>query len=215
MRIRKVRSRVAMKSEGALLTKYMGRSYRVYVHPMSTNAQESWTVVLLRDMRGEETMNLEVLSVATILFALYALTLALALAWAHWSQRARRTRNWLWPDTRRAGTYRQLAAVNAVVILGLLVLSEFRINLAVLLLIVCIPLSTLVYNFVALKRSPDSEASRDEEEGEATIFLGEGLCGNFRDVAGSGGDTSLPRVLQGSVAIRGKAADREKPVAIN
>jgi hypothetical protein len=174
-----VRSRVAMKSEGALLTKYMGRSYRVYVHPMRTNAQESWTVVLLRDMRGEETMNLEVLSLATILFALYALALALALAWVHWSQRARRTRNWLWPDTRRARTYRQLAAINAVVIVGLLVLSEFRINLAVLLLIVCIPLSTMVYNFVALKRSPGSEPSKGEEKGESAFSWAKGYVTTF------------------------------------
>ena len=174
-----VRSRVAMKSEGALLTKYMGRSYRVYVHPMRTNAQESWTVVLLRDMRGEETMNLEVLSLATILFALYALALALALAWVHWGQRARRTRNWLWPDTRRARTYRQLAAINAVVIVGLLVLSEFRINLAVLLLIVCIPLSTMVYNFVALKRSPGSEPSKGEEKGESTFSWAKGYVTTF------------------------------------
>lgn len=174
-----VRSRVAMKSEGALLTKYMGRVHRLYVYPMSTNAQESWTVVLLRDMRGEETMNLEVLSLATILFALYALALALALAWANWRQRAQRTRHWLWPDSRRAKTYWQLVAVNAVVILVLLLLAEFRINLPVLLLIVCISLSTLVYNFVALKQAPVSVPSKDEAKGEAKLSWMRGYVATF------------------------------------
>ena len=174
-----VRSRVAMKSEGALLTKYMGLPHRLYVHPMSTNAQESWTVVLLRDMRGEETMNLEVLSLATILFALYALALMLALAWANWRERARRTRNWLWPDSRRAQTYRQLVAVNAVVMLVLLVLPKFRISLPVLFLIACIPLSTLIYNFVALKQAPGSVPSKHEANGEATVSWTKGYVATF------------------------------------
>jgi hypothetical protein len=162
---RELLSRVALESEGSLLGTYTGRGYRLHVHPMKTNAREHWAVIVMRDMRVEETANLEALSLATILFVLYAFIMTLALFLVHGKQKSRGTRNWLWPDSRRASRYRQLVLVNTVAILVLLLVPQLPIRLLILLLAFLVPVTALGYNVAVLKRDTDSLRSleRDKE----------------------------------------------------
>ena len=162
---RELLSRVALKSEGSLLGKYMGRGYRLHVHPMKTNAREHWTLIVMRNMRVEETANLEALSLATILFVLYALIMTLAFFLAHGKPKSTGKRNWFWPDSRRASRYRQLVMVNAVAILALLLVPQLPIRLLILLLAFLIPVTALGYNVAVLKRDTGSLYSleRDKE----------------------------------------------------
>src|SRR5260370_655402 len=94
-----IRSRVQMRAEGALGANYMGRSHRMYIRPMRPNADEMWSVIVFRDLRLEQTMNLGALSVATILFLGYALIAALATGLTLWVQKGRGAARWLWPDS--------------------------------------------------------------------------------------------------------------------
>ena len=68
-------------------------------------------MIVFRDLRLEETMNLEVVSLASILFSLYALVMAIAHAcWCIVQGEARVTGSWLWPDSRKADAYKRLAS---------------------------------------------------------------------------------------------------------
>jgi hypothetical protein len=148
-------SRVAMRAPGELLANYMGRGHRMHFYPMTSNPNELWTVVVFRDLQVEETINLEVLSLAGIMFVLYALVLAFTVILAEWMQRGRGTGSWLWPDSRKAETYRWLVIVNAIAILLLLVLPTLPLPLALLVAAVVIPAGAVVVHLVALKRKAD------------------------------------------------------------
>jgi hypothetical protein len=160
-----VRSRVLMRAPGMLVSKYMGRGHRLFISPMSANPYESWTVIIFRDLRVEETMNLEVLSLASIMFVLYTLVTALVLILAHWTHRGQENRNWLWPDSRRAGTYRWLVVVNGIAILLLFVFSMLHTHFTLLFCAIFIPAAAIAVNLVALERhhgDPDSVDSPKE-----------------------------------------------------
>ncbi len=156
-----IRSRVQMRAEGALGANYMGRSHRMYIRPMRPNADEVWSVIVFRDLRLEQTMNLEALSVATILFLGYALIAALATGLTLWVQKGRGAARWLWPDSRKTAIYEKLTILNGAAILLLLVLSEIPMKLALLLCAVCIPTGVLVLNLVALKRDAERSSPVD------------------------------------------------------
>jgi hypothetical protein len=164
---REVRSRVLMRAAGPLVARYMGRGHRLYIFPMSANSDEPWTLIIFRDLRAEQTMNLEVLSLSSILFVLYAVVLALAVLLAHWTQRGQATCSWLWPDSRRAGKYRLLVIVNIAAILLLAALPRLPWLLALLLFAVGIPAAVVVTNLVSLKR-PSGGASAAESATEAS-----------------------------------------------
>ncbi len=180
----KLRSRVLMRAAGPLFAKYMGRGHRLYISPMSANldqanpdepwTDEPWTVVVFRDLRIEETTNLEVLSLASILFVLYAVAIALALLLAHWTQRGQATGSWLWPDSRKAAKYRLLVIINIAAILLLFVLPKLPWVLALLILAVCIPAGAVVFNVVWLKRESDGLGALDgaKETGSSRWQLG-------------------------------------------
>jgi hypothetical protein len=159
-----IRSRVLMRAEGALAANYLGHGHRLYIRPMGGNPDELWSVIVFRDLRIEQTMNLEVLSLATILFLLYALVMALATGLTLWLQKGRGAARWLWPDSRKAATYGQLAIINGFAILLLLFLSEIPMKLALLFCAVGIPTGVLVWNLLALKREADHSSSVEAGE---------------------------------------------------
>jgi hypothetical protein len=156
-----IRSHVKMRTEGALGANYMGRGHRMYIRPMRASAEQLWSVIVFRDLRLEQTMNLEVLSVATIMFLGYALVAALAAGLTVWVQKSRGAARWLWPDSRKAAIYRKLTILNGAAILLLLVLSEIPLKLALLFCAVCIPTGVLVLNLVALKRDAEESSPVD------------------------------------------------------
>lgn len=159
-----VRSRVLTRAKGPLVANYMGRGHRLYIYPMAHIPNELWTVIVFRDLRVEETMNLEVLSLASILFILYALMMALALLLVRRSERGNAMGSWLWPDSRNAGAYRSLVIVNFAAILLLLALPKLPEVLALLLCVVGVSAGALVINRVVLQRQAEHPRSEDVPE---------------------------------------------------
>src|SRR5271169_1401386 len=85
-----LRSRVRMRSEGPVTANYIGRPHRMYVLPMAAGNQDGlWTIVIFRDLHIEEVLNLEILSLVTILFFLYAAAITLVIIAVHWMRRGR------------------------------------------------------------------------------------------------------------------------------
>jgi hypothetical protein len=156
-----LRSRVSMRSEGSLVTNYMGKRQRLYVRPMSSSAEQNWSVVVFRDVRLEETLNLEILSLSSVMFLSYAACIALVLLLVHWSGAGRGRGKWLWPDSRQAVTYRILLAANAVAALALCVLPRARSFWILFSAAVVIPISAMLLNFFFFRRRKDSASPKD------------------------------------------------------
>jgi len=172
-----IRSQVMMRAEGALTSNYMGRGHRLYIRPMRANANAPWSVIVFRDLRFEQTMNLEVLSLASILFLLYALVVAIVAGLTIWAQKGRGSGRWLWPDSRKASAYRQLVLINGAGVLLLLFLSEIPAKLALLFFAFCVPMGVLMWNLMALKKETDRTSLDDTEKAKTPSHWQTGYAG--------------------------------------
>jgi hypothetical protein len=159
-----VRSRVLMRASGPLVANYMGRRHRLYIRPMNSSGEQLWTVVVFRDLKVEDTMNLETLSLSSIMFLLYAAAIALALVLANYALRGRISGTCLWPDSRKTSTYRWLVIGNGIAALLLLLLLQLPAFFALLVCGFVIPMSTVGCNLLLLRRDNDP-SSRDDEGG--------------------------------------------------
>jgi hypothetical protein len=159
-----VRSRVLTRASGPLVAKYMGRPHRLYIRPMNASEGQLWTVVVFRDLHLEDTMNLEMLSLDSIMYFLYALAIALGLALAHTTRRSRIFGTWLWPDSRKTSTYRWLAIGNGVAALLLLLLSELPAFLALFFCGLVVPVVAIACNFLLLRRHNAPSSSNGDRD---------------------------------------------------
>jgi hypothetical protein len=118
-----LRSRVRMRSEGAVTANYIGRPHRMYVLPMAAANQDGlWTIVIFRDLHREEVLNLEILSLVTFLLVIYAAAITLVMIVVHWMRR-RQGRVWFWPDSGKTRQYHRIAVTNLLAAVLLLLLS--------------------------------------------------------------------------------------------
>ena len=133
---------VAGRTRGTLTTNYLGARHRFFVTPLELADTQSkkkwnfkdpgWSLVVFQDLLVSETVNLETLVLAAVLFSGYALTLALLWALLYLF-RPHDAAKWFWPDSEKALSYRWSALLNlslSVALLGLL----FRANPARMLL---------------------------------------------------------------------------------
>jgi hypothetical protein len=158
-----LRSRVRMRSEGPVTATYIGRPHRMYVVPMSAGNQDGpWTIVIFRDLHLEEVLNLEILSLVTILFVLYVAAVILIMVAVHLLHKGNAAR-WFWPDSRKAGAYRWLALVNGVTALMLLILFQMPAFLALLFCGILIPAGAIAFNLALLRRHDDKASPKDVE----------------------------------------------------
>jgi hypothetical protein len=155
-----VRSRVALRAEGSLVTTYMGRRNRIYVLPMLANPNEQWTIVIFRDLHPEQTENLEIVTLGSILFTLYLCCLVIVPWLAGCVRRGRSDRNWLWPDSRKANKYRQLSVANVVASVALFFLSQFAAPLIAVVVAIFLPACVLFFNIAMLSADPSPAAAR-------------------------------------------------------
>src|SRR5262249_22083 len=118
-------------------------------------------VIIFRDTRLEETMNLEVLSLASVMLLLYAAAMALLLLLAHWMRMGRGNGIWLWPDSRKAGTYCWLVIANSLGPLLLFVLPQFLNPFALFSCAVLIPLCAMVVNLLFLRRQECADETNE------------------------------------------------------
>jgi len=167
-----LRSRVKMRAAGSIITNYMGRPHRFYVQPMARNEEAGvdqgglWTVVVFRDLHLEETKNLEMLTLISIMVFLYAGVIALVLVVVYWARKGQASRIWLWPDSRKARSYGPVAIANIVAAMLLLIFSSFVSPLALVSCVVVIPLGTILLNLVILRGRSDAKGSADGTDDE-------------------------------------------------
>jgi hypothetical protein len=167
-RAQEVRSRVAARAEGSLVTSYMGRPTRLHLRPMTANPNQQWTVVIFCDLHPEETANLEAVSIASILFLFYAAVMAMLIMLLSWACRAKTTRCWFWPDSRKAGVYWILFVVNAVACAAMAFLCQISSSLTTLVGGILTVLSALAINVAMLKGGRQNGASStDSGEGSS------------------------------------------------
>ena len=159
-------SRVRMRSEGPITADYLGRPHRMYVLPVTFGNQDGlWTIVVFRDLHMEEVMNLEILSLVSILSSLYAVTLALVVLCLIWARKVKSSRPWFWPDSRKSGIYQRLVVANLFAAVVLLVLSYWFHGIPLLLWVAAIPVCLVVISLLSLRRNdpqPPSEAADSE-----------------------------------------------------
>jgi hypothetical protein len=161
-------SRVRMHAKGAVSSNYMGHPHRMYVQPMSAGNQNGpWSIVIFRDSHLEETMNLEIVSLVSIIFLFYALAIVLVVLVAYWLRKDKPVRTWFWPDSRNAHKYRQVALANLAAAAVVLLLSRFLPGWAVLGCAGIIPAAILLLNIFVL--GGEKETSGAEATGEESM----------------------------------------------
>ena len=171
-----LRSRVRMRAEGAVTANYMGRPHRMYVLPMAAGNQDGlWTIVIFRDLHREEVLNLEILSLVTFLFVIYAAAITLVMIFVYWISvywmRRGQTTAWFWPDSRKARQYRWVTVTNVVAVVLLLLLSllsQFVHPGALLLWAASIPAAALVSAVVMAGRRDDLQGLPAEPDQAAS-----------------------------------------------
>ncbi len=161
-----LRSRVRIRTEGTVVADYVGRPYRMYVLPMAHGNQDGpWTIVVFRDLHPEETMNLEILSLVSTMFLLYAAVITIVLVSTYSIRKSQATRMWLWPDSRKANKYWWMLAANSATIVVVLVLSRLVHKPLVFLPYAgLIPAAVLVLNLVVLTGRSDLQGPLDQPE---------------------------------------------------
>jgi hypothetical protein len=154
-----------MRSEGAVTANYIGRPHRMWVLPMTAANQDGlWTIVIFRDLHLEEVLNLEIISLVSFLFLIYAAAITLIMTSVHWMRRGQ-SAVWFWPDSHKARQYRRIAVTNLVVVVLLLLLSHLvQDSLTLLLCAALIPAAALVWAVVMAGRRDDLQALPDEPD---------------------------------------------------
>src|SRR5260370_13241926 len=90
--------------------------------------------------------------------------MAIALVVLHFAVKGDAMGDWLWPDSRKAGTYKRLAAINIAAVLTLLVLPQLPGVLAILFCAIVIPMGTMIFNVLALSSRDASTKSKGVSE---------------------------------------------------
>ena len=159
-----LRSRVRMRAEGPVTSNYIGKPHRMYVLPMDAANQDGpWTVVVFRDLHLEEVLNLEVLSLVTILFLLYGAVIALVVLSLHWRRKGHSS-DWFWPDSRKTTRYRRAAIINVSAAVVLLFLAWFMSSGPLLFCAAVIPAATFIAVVVTTGRRDDKHELPDQPE---------------------------------------------------
>jgi hypothetical protein len=141
-------SLVATGSTGSLTANYLGRRHQLYVTPLDVpHTSVDWFLVAFRSLDQQETMSTGILTLASIVFVLYAGFIGLlwlcTRLWPGYPSK------WLWPVVSKAPAYVQVVVVNLVLIAVLVVWIGTAHSAALLGGAVAIPMIALS---VALNR---------------------------------------------------------------
>ncbi|MDN3515478.1 MAG: cache domain-containing protein [Candidatus Brocadia sp.] len=129
---------------------YLGRDHRLYVRPIDAFP---WSLIVYQDKQIPGTINLDIISISAVLFALYALGLLIFLTLFYLLNFGNRAW-WLCPNEDQAGNYNLLVIINlfliAVLFGGILITQGWQI-------IVCAivpPYLGMVLGFLILRKCP-------------------------------------------------------------
>jgi hypothetical protein len=160
-------SRVKMHAEGPVDADYLGRPHRMYVLPMNAGNQNGlWSLVIFRDYRLEETMNLEIVSLVSIIFSCYAGAIVLMVVLVvYWRRKCQIDKTWFWPDSRNADRYVQMIRANLVMSLLLLLLSRYLTGVALLFCASITAAAVVLLNIFVLGGKKSGAVADDSSDG--------------------------------------------------
>ena len=151
---------------------YQGRPARFFVEPLTlrgtsrddTIEDPQWRLAVFQDSALVDTVNLETLTIACWLFAVYACLLVLTAA-AVRALSPRAPEKWFWPDPARSSTYRSILFLNLCAILAFAVLfligtswSALRTALLVTTTIGAVAAYVVTYR-LATRATPESHGT--------------------------------------------------------
>jgi hypothetical protein len=151
--------------DGATLKiRYLARPHSLYLVPLTMaslgNGDPQWRLVVFEDSAIVDTVNLETLTIACWLFAIYAAALGIAAILLYGL--SREPRKWFWPDPRKRAQYVGITLLNAsatVIFLAiLLVAREYPATLLIATAVLAILTGVATHRIVAREsgRSADS-----------------------------------------------------------
>jgi hypothetical protein len=110
-------------TQRSLTIKYLGRDYQMRVMPVARVSQAPWSLVVYRDLTSVRTLNLQSMTMTSML--LLAILAIPTIAVAIWSaiRRPQFAPEWLWPNQARLGTYQYLVVVYTLLIILFLFLG--------------------------------------------------------------------------------------------
>jgi hypothetical protein len=115
----RLRSLVQNGETDVVSARYQGRPYRFYIAPLKLGAlgdrDPGWRLAVFQDSTVIDTVNLETLTIASWLFAVYAGVLAMSAALIYGFTRED-PRKWFWPDAGKSSSYRSAALLNGAAI---------------------------------------------------------------------------------------------------
>ena len=117
----RLRAAVQLRQREPVNIQYLGRAHRAFVAPLS---DLPWTLVVFREKQILRTINLEIVTLATILFCAYGILLivALALIFLPFFPNAKKRLENIWPAEEHHAKYNQIAVVNLALFLIFLLL---------------------------------------------------------------------------------------------
>jgi hypothetical protein len=138
-----LRTLVAGRRPGRLDAPYLGRRHRLFVTPLqfpvgagaSPIADPGWTLVVFQETSIQETLNFETLLLASVMFGLYVL--GLAIIWALLSMWfPQQIAKWFWPRHEHVSRYTAVVIANVIVsaacLVGFWVWPAARVPMALL-----------------------------------------------------------------------------------
>jgi hypothetical protein len=110
-------------TQRSLTIKYLGKDHQVRVMPVPGVSQAQWSLVVYRDLASVRTLNLQSMTMTSML--LLAILAIPAIAIAIWSaiRRPQFAPEWLWPNQARLGTYLYQVVVYTLLIILFLFLG--------------------------------------------------------------------------------------------
>jgi hypothetical protein len=141
-----LRAALAAGRDQALSVNYLGRPHRLQLTPLATDSSRptftdpNWSLAVFQDTIVPQTLNLESLTLAVALFAMFGATLggAWCLQFALQRQGAAK---WFWPDDRKGARYRFVAWTNgllgvlSIVVIALLTSTSLLVATGLLVII--------------------------------------------------------------------------------
>src|SRR5262249_38329373 len=127
------------RSDTTLTAYYQGRKHRLYVMPlqMESSGKRPWSLVAFQDTVIPETLNLETLTLAVVMFCLYSVVLGCLWAGAYLCWRRYPVR-WFWPDHSRRAGYQIALLINiacmVILLAGILVFRPVTLLIGTVLL---------------------------------------------------------------------------------
>ena len=159
-----LRSRVHMRSEGPVVADYLGRPHRMYVMPMAAGNQDGpWTIIVFRDLHLEEVLNLEILSLVTILFVIYTVVTIVVMVVTHRIRKGKAA-EWFWPDSRKVQRYQRIALVGVIAAVVIVLLSRFLYSGVLLFMAGIIPAAVLSWAAIIAGRREDEQVPVFEQD---------------------------------------------------